>query len=297
MTHSFETQCLTTFCENDTEATELFCSGCAIDRSENPENPMKKETILAILWEGNQEIPEEFIPREWFLKFEDVLDLCFIIDLGWVYATAGAKVLIDYCWEILCLHRGLNPDDEFEDIEDFMRRQSVMFSEAKVVTSEKKEHQNKTKVNNKIESKCEFCMSIIDVNESFCSSCRTLLYDSLTSQNTTKILYQFAGWNEGEVFDLHDGGDWDLGGKEAILSSIWESYQESPTEELMPHEWFMKFANVLDLCSIINRGWAYAAESGSEIIDACWEILCFQHGLEPGDGFENLESFMSATGI
>ncbi len=295
MNHTFQIRCLTTFCENATNAEELFCSVCAIERRKQPDKPIKKESILAILWEGNQQIPEEFIPREWFIKFEDVLDLCFIIDCGWVYATAGARVLIDYCWEMLCSYRGLNPNDEFDGIEDFMRSQAVPIGKSKEGASEKKGQENHPTKKEKVECNREFCTNDIDATEQFCSTCRTLLCNSLTDINTTKILYQFEGWDEGKVFDLHDGGDWDLGGKESILTSIAESQKLSPTEEFMPQEWFIKFEDVLDLCFMINSGWSNPTEDGSEIIDACWEILCLYRDLDPDDRFENLESFMNAN--
>lgn len=255
---------------------------------------MRKESILAILWEGNQQIPDEFIPREWFTKFEDVLDLCFIIDLGWVYPTAGARVLIDYCWESLCLYRGLNLDDEFDDIEDFMKRQSVTLSKSKSVNIEKKRKQNQTINNEKAVCNRELCTEATELTDQFCFSCQMFLHNSLANLNTTKILNEFAGLNGSKVFDSHDGGDWDLGGKEAILTSIWESKQQNPSEAFMSQEWFIKFEYALDTCFIIDRGWAYATEDGSEIINSCWEILCLHRDLDPDDEFEDLENFLSA---
>lgn len=86
---------------------------------------MNKETILAILWEKNLEIPEDYLPGEFYEKFEYVLDLCRFIDSGWAVATEVSQEIIDYCWETLCTYRDLDPETEFEDIEDFMLAQSV----------------------------------------------------------------------------------------------------------------------------------------------------------------------------
>lgn len=86
---------------------------------------MTKETILAILWEKNLEIPEEYLPPEWFVKFEYALDLCRFIDSGWAVSTDTSQEIIDYCWEVLCTYRELDPEQEFEDFEDFMRSQQV----------------------------------------------------------------------------------------------------------------------------------------------------------------------------
>lgn len=86
---------------------------------------MTKENILATIWANNLDIPEEYLPEEWFVKFEYILDLCRFIDSGWALATEVSQEMIDYCWENLCAYRDLDPADEYDDFEDFMRSQKA----------------------------------------------------------------------------------------------------------------------------------------------------------------------------
>ncbi len=84
---------------------------------------MSKENILAILWYNNLEIPEEYLPSEFFEKFEYVLDLCRFIDTGWATSTNESQEMIDFCWDTLCAYRDLDPNKTYESIEDFMKEQ------------------------------------------------------------------------------------------------------------------------------------------------------------------------------
>lgn len=84
---------------------------------------MPKETIMAILWENNLDIPQEYLPSEFFEKFEYVFDLCRFIDSGWALATPKSQEIIDYCWIHLCDYREIDPLKEYKDMEDFMRGQ------------------------------------------------------------------------------------------------------------------------------------------------------------------------------
>ena len=81
--------------------------------------------ILAFLWENNLAIDNSFLPPEFFEKFQDVLQLCKFIAIGWAKSTKDSQELIDYIWNTLCDLRDLDPKDKYKDILEFFNVQEV----------------------------------------------------------------------------------------------------------------------------------------------------------------------------
>jgi hypothetical protein len=81
--------------------------------------------ILAFLWENNLVIDDSFLPPEFFEKFQDVLQLCKFIAIGWAKPTKDSQELINYIWNVLCEMRDLNPKDKYKDIMEFFNLQEA----------------------------------------------------------------------------------------------------------------------------------------------------------------------------
>ena len=82
-------------------------------------------TILASLWENRSEIESNYVPKEFFERYGEVLELCRLISHDWAKPTDNSQELIDHVWNVLCEMRNLNPKDQYESIEVFFQMQSI----------------------------------------------------------------------------------------------------------------------------------------------------------------------------
>jgi hypothetical protein len=96
-----------------------------MNKEKNYQEKISATEILASLWENRSEIESSYIPKEFFERYKDVLELCRMIANDWSRPTDNSQELIDYVWAVLCEMRELDPKNQYASLEEFFRMQSV----------------------------------------------------------------------------------------------------------------------------------------------------------------------------
>ncbi len=99
--------------------------------------------ILRYLKENELDIVDiEFLPSEFFIEFEEGLQLAVFVDGGWAKLTSEGKVVIDSIWGILCALRDISPNVMYDNLLDFFKAQAI---DAEVVPIEQGKKKKKSK--------------------------------------------------------------------------------------------------------------------------------------------------------
>jgi hypothetical protein len=69
-------------------------------------------------------VDDEYLPNEYFLDFQDVLDLASFVAEGLAELTEDGKVLISGAWIMMCQLRNLNSNTMYDSVSDFFRAQA-----------------------------------------------------------------------------------------------------------------------------------------------------------------------------
>ena len=94
-------------------------------KDEKSQEKISASEILASLWENRSEIEGSYIPKEFFERYKDVLELCRMIANDWSKPTDNSQELIDYVWAVFCEMRELDPKNQYASLEEFFQMQSV----------------------------------------------------------------------------------------------------------------------------------------------------------------------------
>lgn len=76
----------------------------------------------------------EYLPQDFFIEFQEGLELASFVDGGWAKLTNEGKVVIDTIWQLLCRVRELDPNDMYDNPLEFFKAQA---EDAEVIPIEK----------------------------------------------------------------------------------------------------------------------------------------------------------------
>lgn len=67
----------------------------------------------------------EFLPSDYFIDFQNALDLASFVFEGLAELTDEGKTIISGAWIMLCQLRELNSNTMYDSVQDFFRSQAV----------------------------------------------------------------------------------------------------------------------------------------------------------------------------
>jgi len=91
--------------------------------------------ILSVIWVDAVPLDTaQYLPSDFWVEFEDELQLATYVTAEWVELTQEGKFRLQDAWEALCQVRGLDPEVMYDDIKAFFEAQAV---DAELVPMEK----------------------------------------------------------------------------------------------------------------------------------------------------------------
>lgn len=90
---------------------------------------MDYSSVVSILDYVNQNsmdmVDMEFLPSDYFIDFQNALDLASFVFEGLAELTDEGKTIISGAWIMLCQLRELNSNTMYDSVQDFFRSQAV----------------------------------------------------------------------------------------------------------------------------------------------------------------------------
>ena len=101
--------------------------------------------ILRYLNDNSLELVDlEYLPSDFFIEFQQGLELALFVDGGWAKLTPEGKKVLDSVWNILCKVRSIDPNVMYDSPMDFFKAQAVE-TDAEVIDINSKRKKNKKK--------------------------------------------------------------------------------------------------------------------------------------------------------
>lgn len=101
--------------------------------------------ILRYLNDNSVELVDlEFLPSDFFIEFQEGLDLALFVDGGWAKLTSEGKKVLGSVWGIMCAARQLDPSVMYDSPLDFFKAQAEE-TEAEIIDINSKKKKSKKK--------------------------------------------------------------------------------------------------------------------------------------------------------